>query len=226
MTCRITYYLHMNDTKIEILPVIPKSASGILRGLLVRVGTDEVSAAECVRNLGVYLDRHLDMTVQVSCTISTCSLHLRKIGLIHRYLPQPTTECIANAMVWTTATLCCLGLWPITSADCSDFRMLALLLARLVMKVQCLCFTSFTGYPFSSILHTRSLRLHARHCTKISHPSTCRSSCASTSQPDVFLLLTLTPSWSRHHAAQSVTTSVQAAATVWNALPFNVTCKA
>ena len=84
-------YLCMNDTKTEILPVIPKSASGILSGLCVHVGTDEVSAAKHVRNLSVYLDRHLDM--QASRTISTYSLHLCNIGLIHRYLTQPTAEC-------------------------------------------------------------------------------------------------------------------------------------
>ena len=38
-------YLRMNDTKTEILPVIHNSASGILRRLRVRVGTDEVSAS-------------------------------------------------------------------------------------------------------------------------------------------------------------------------------------
>ena len=73
-------YPRMNDTKTEILPVIPKSAFGILRGMRVRVGTDEVSAAKRVRNSGVYLHRHLDMIVQVSRTISICSLHLHNIG--------------------------------------------------------------------------------------------------------------------------------------------------
>ena len=97
--------------------------------------------------------------MQVSRTISTCSLHLCNIGLIHRYLTQPTV----------TATLCCLGVQPITSADCSDFitQPLALLLARLVVKVRCLFFANCTGYPFSSVLHSRSLSLRTRRCTPV-----------------------------------------------------------
>ena len=65
----------MNDTKAKTLFGISKSAYGILSGLRVRVRTDEVSAAECVRNLDVYLDRQLNMTVQVSRTISTCCIY-------------------------------------------------------------------------------------------------------------------------------------------------------
>ena len=86
----MTYnYLCTNDSKTEILPIIPKSASGIIiAGLHVSVGSDDVSASECVRNLGVYLD--LILTAQVCCTVSTCSLHLRNISQIHCYLPQPT----------------------------------------------------------------------------------------------------------------------------------------
>ena len=37
------------------------------------VGSDNVTAVQHIKNLGVYLDSHLDMTTQVSRTISTCS---------------------------------------------------------------------------------------------------------------------------------------------------------
>ena len=96
----------MNDTKTEILPVIPKSAPVILSGLLVRVGTDEVSAAKLVRKHDVYLDRYLYMAVQVSHTISTCSLHLRNIGLIHHYLTRPIAERVVNVMVTSRLDYC------------------------------------------------------------------------------------------------------------------------
>lgn len=70
-------------TKQKFYQLSPKLASGILSGLRVGVGTDEVSAAEHVRNIDIYLDEHHYMTVQVSHTISTCSLNLRNIGWIH-----------------------------------------------------------------------------------------------------------------------------------------------
>ena len=70
-------YLQMIDSKSEILPVIPRHKTDMTQGLRVRVGSDYVTAVHHVINLGVYLDRHLDMTTQVSRTISTCSLHMR-----------------------------------------------------------------------------------------------------------------------------------------------------
>ena len=67
-------------------------------------GTDEISAAEHIRNEGV--DKHLDMNMQVS---RTCSLHLRNIGLMHHYGDNlPNTEHMVNAMVtsvWTITVL-------------------------------------------------------------------------------------------------------------------------
>ena len=72
----------------------------------------------------------------------------------------------------------------------------------LSVNVRYLYFANCTGCPFSSALHSSSLRLRTGCCPKTSRPSTCRSSCASTSQPDVFAL---TPSSSRNQAAEPLT---------------------
>ena len=96
-----TNYLQMNDSKSEILPVIPRHKTNMTEGLRVRVGSHYVTAVRHVKNQGVYayLDRHLDMTTQVSRTISTCSLHMRNIAQILRYLTRPTTERVVNALI-------------------------------------------------------------------------------------------------------------------------------
>jgi len=72
--------------KTDILPVVPKSASDIVSWLCACVGTDEISAVEHIRNEGV--DKHIDMNMRVSHTISTCSLQLRNIGLMHHYVTR------------------------------------------------------------------------------------------------------------------------------------------
>ena len=58
------------------------------------------------RQLGAHLDKHQDTKVQVSRTTSICSLHLRNIGLVHRYLTQPTAERVLNAMVASRLVHC------------------------------------------------------------------------------------------------------------------------
>jgi len=55
----------------------------LVAGLHVCIESEVVYAAECVKDLGVYLNKHLDKTAQTSRTMSTCSLHLRNTGYIH-----------------------------------------------------------------------------------------------------------------------------------------------
>jgi len=70
----------------------------LVAGLHVCIGSEVIYAAECVKDLGVYLNKHLDMTAQTSRTISTCSLHLRNIGQIHsRQQSAMWTEWLCHA---------------------------------------------------------------------------------------------------------------------------------
>ena len=96
----------MNDSKSEILAVIRRHKTNMTEGLRVRVGSDYVTAVRHVKNLGVYLDRHLDVTTQVSRTISTCSLHMRNIAQIQRYLTRPTTDRVVNALITSRLDYC------------------------------------------------------------------------------------------------------------------------
>ena len=127
----MTYYSFVNDSKTEILPIIPKLASGKVAGLHVRVGFDEFSVSECVRKVGVYLDKHLDLTAQISRTKTT-------VHCIYVKSAKFTVTCHSrqqNVLLmprlphdFTIVTRFCLELLPTKSADCSDLRMLPLVL--------------------------------------------------------------------------------------------------
>ena len=56
----------MNDGKTQYLPTAPKSAAKLVDGSVIRVGVSTITASRCVRILGVFVDRHLDMKKQVS----------------------------------------------------------------------------------------------------------------------------------------------------------------
>ena len=99
-------YLCMNDDKTEFLPVVPKSAAQLLDNLVIHIGGAVIPAATCVRNLGAYLDRHLDMKTQVSMTIKACYFHLRNISQISKYLPKITRERVVNALVTSRIDYC------------------------------------------------------------------------------------------------------------------------
>ena len=100
------HLLSMNDSNTQYLPIVPKSAAWLLYEVnVIRIGDDTATDATTVRNLGVYLDHHLDMNSQISHVISACSYHLRNINHISRYLPTTTMERVLNAMgpyAWRT----------------------------------------------------------------------------------------------------------------------------
>ena len=58
--------------KSEVLPVVPSSSYQLVAGLHVRVGSEVVKlSAECVTDVGVYLDVHMDMATETSRTSRT-----------------------------------------------------------------------------------------------------------------------------------------------------------
>ena len=52
-------------------------------------GTDSISPASSVRNLGIYLDSDISMTTHVSKTVSSCFAALRQIRSVKRSVTRP-----------------------------------------------------------------------------------------------------------------------------------------
>ena len=127
-------YLHMNDSKSEILPAIPRHKTDMTQGLRVRVGSDYVTAVRHVKNIGVYLDRHLDMTTQVSRTIITCSLHMRNIAQTIRYLTRPPTERVVNALITSRLNYSNSLLFGTSASNINRLQRLQNSVARLVTR--------------------------------------------------------------------------------------------
>ena len=75
----------MNDGNTQYLPIAPKSAAALN---VIRVGVSTITASRYVRNLGVFIDRHLDVKKQMSQTVSACSFYLRHINQISRFFTQ------------------------------------------------------------------------------------------------------------------------------------------
>ncbi len=224
-------YLQMNDSKSEFLRVIPRHKTDMTQGLRVCVGSDYVTAVHHVKNLGVYFDRHLDMTTQVSRTISTCSLHMRNISQIIRYLTRPTTERVVNALITSRLDYCNSLLFGTSASNINRLQRLQNSVARLVTRQA----RRDSAMPLLSELHWLPVRhrvsykiaeltfkaLHVdlsptylQQCVKIYTPARSLHSASS------YMLVQ-----SRSHSAAGDCTFVHAAATVWNALPVSVTSK-
>ena len=73
------------------------------------IGDDTVSPSDRMRNLGVHMDQHLNMTDHVTAVCAACNYHLYRLPSIRHYL---TTEAAKGAVNhsspfnWTTAIEC------------------------------------------------------------------------------------------------------------------------
>ena len=88
------------------LHVAPIRAAKLLDDVVLHVGETLVSPVTYVRNLGVYIDRHLDMKTHVSEVISTCYCHIRHIQQIKKFLPKSTKECVIIALITSHIHYC------------------------------------------------------------------------------------------------------------------------
>ena len=98
--------LCMNDNKTEYLPVVPRTAAALVDSIIICVRNVTIIASRSVRNLGVVMDRHLDLKKQVSSIVSVCSFHLRRINRMSRYLPLTTKERVVNAIITSRLDNC------------------------------------------------------------------------------------------------------------------------
>ena len=99
-------YLKVNDDKSEFMPVVPRSAAHLLEGLTISIGEVRISAMKNVRNLGAYLDCHLDMSHNVVILLKSCYFHMYHIGQIRNFLPRKTIERVVNAMITSRIDYC------------------------------------------------------------------------------------------------------------------------
>ena len=82
-------YVH-DDGKTECLPVVPKSLAALIDGTVIQVGDFTITTSPCVQNIGVFIDRNLEMEKHVSHTVSALTFYLCHINQISLFLPIMT----------------------------------------------------------------------------------------------------------------------------------------
>ena len=96
----ITNRLMLNDSKTEIVHFHSKHRTPSSLPAIV-IGDARIDTADSARDLGVTLDRTLQMKDHIRNIARSASFGIYKIGRIRRYLDQPTTERLVHAFVST-----------------------------------------------------------------------------------------------------------------------------
>ena len=64
-----------------------------------RIGTDEVTPAAVVRDLGIYIDSDVSMRSHVTKTVSACLTLLRQLRSIRRSAPRSVFQLLVTSLV-------------------------------------------------------------------------------------------------------------------------------
>lgn len=126
-------HLVLNDSKMEVLHVSSnfrpcKEISPITtNGVQVRPSTS-------VRDLGVIIDRHLNMREHINIVCRKASLALRRIGKIRPFLNKATTEILVHAFVSSLLDNCNSLLFGVPDKELSKLQRIQNSAARLVSR--------------------------------------------------------------------------------------------
>ena len=91
--------LKQNDDKTEFIIFCPKKLNSLCDELSFVMGDCTVYPSDKVKNLGVLLDRNLDMGMHVSNISRSCYYQLRNISKIRRFLSDDACRAIVQATV-------------------------------------------------------------------------------------------------------------------------------
>ena len=95
--------LQLNAAKTEFLWSSSGRRVDQVPSTPIRAGTDSISPASSVRNLGmgIYLDSNISMTIHVSKTVSSCFAALRQIRSVKCSVTRPVLLSLVQSLVLT-----------------------------------------------------------------------------------------------------------------------------
>ena len=101
-----SHFMKINPDKTEILLFYPPELHNevLIRGVLF---DDQcIRFSDCVKNVGVYLDKNLSMNIHINHVTSFCYKILKDIGSIKKNLEKDHLECLVHSVVSSILDYC------------------------------------------------------------------------------------------------------------------------
>ena len=129
------FFLKMNPDKTEIIFLIPPNLRDVhtINGCIFPDGTC-IRFSNFVKNLGVILDKHLNMDIYVNSVVSLCYKFLSDIGKIRHLLSQKDTILLVHAAISSRLDYCNLLLYGANKTVINKLQKVQNAAARLVSK--------------------------------------------------------------------------------------------
>ena len=91
--------LKLNDEKTEFMIIGTKQQTSKIVYNDIRVGNEQITSRSSVRNLGVFIDSELKMSIHVQNITKKCYITLREIKSIRKYLTTNATRTLVQALI-------------------------------------------------------------------------------------------------------------------------------
>lgn len=121
-----------NESKTEAIRFFSRYQKHDLELSAITIGKSNIALASSVRDLGVMLDRHLDMRTHINQLCRSASFSLRRVGQVRRYLDTATTEKLTHALITCKLDQCNSLLYGLPDKDISKIQRIQNSAARLV----------------------------------------------------------------------------------------------
>ena len=101
-----SFFLKLNQSKTKILVLAPPTlASSInIHGTFLDEGC--IRFVDCAKNLGVWLDQHLNLKTHIQKVVSSCYIILREISKIKSFLPKEALNTLVTSLVLSKLDYC------------------------------------------------------------------------------------------------------------------------
>ena len=125
--------LMLNDSKTEVIFVSSKFVNSPPFPKIT-IGDSEIDIANAAKNLGVTIDKHLDMKDHVSNIVRAASFAIYKIGRLSKYLDRESTERLIHAFVSSRLDSCNSLLYGLPDCQISKLQRVQNSAARIVSR--------------------------------------------------------------------------------------------
>ena len=128
-------FLALNDSKTEIIHFTPRFATP-RKFPSIYIGETAVEPTSQVRDMGVVLDKHLNMVQHVNILCRSATFALSKIGKLRKYLGPVSTQKLNQAFVISRLDNCNSLLYGLSVKDICKIQRVQNMAARLISRTK------------------------------------------------------------------------------------------
>jgi len=131
-------FLKLNESKTEILVIGDKRnlCKTNLNGKMIKIGMNEITIKESVRNIGCNFDNNLHMDCQINKVVRNTNIQLRKMYKIRKYITQDVAVVLTQALITSVIDYQNVVLYNLPSRSLKPLQLCLNRCVRLIFKLK------------------------------------------------------------------------------------------